>query len=402
MQKEVQENNSAKTEKLVNEAIQQLDNLTNNLQANKPEENARSFFKIAKSTFGKLFDIRHQYTYEELVNKLETIDRKLKSISFAIEQIKKNIDEVFTEEKDNPNLKEKVDQLEENLRKEYSKEHFYANLKTLLSRDNLKSMIKRLSHEISEMEYSDDPIKPEKLANSVDLFREIMQKIDVIEETEDFKKAGFFHRLMVAFGFRKEPKMPVQSKKEEPPKPPLPPKFDHKQESVVQPKLAEKPEKPESPEKKAEEKIHRIEKEIETSKPEDLPEKYPKLPERPKKPAKIDEKQKNFSEKQEIRKKPEKEPEKIPQKESKSDMVKLPEIHTGSQKPISKIPRKMSKLLDHTQRLIDRKDIINAKQYYMKALKYYSKLSAGQKEDLYRELRKLYHGIIHSELKIPR
>lgn len=208
--------------KVITDAFLKIDTLLSNFSENKPEANAKRFFHIVKYTFGELFNIHYEYTYEELIEKLTTLNRKLSSISAAIKELKTKIDDTFIDEKNNPRLKEKIDELEEKLLKEHQLEKFYTKLKSILSHENLNELIKELSHNISSLEYGNEKISNEELTGLINKFKLILDKILSFEEIQEKKqKKNFFAWFLHFFGLRHEEN--VKPKIEEPE---LAPKLD--------------------------------------------------------------------------------------------------------------------------------------------------------------------------------
>lgn len=228
MKKEVQKQDKKKeqnrTKQIITESLIKIDNLLNKFNENKPGINSKKFFNIVKNTLGDLFNIYYEFTYEELIYKINNIDKKLNSISSAIKELKIKVDNTFIDEKDNPNLKGKIDELEEKLRKEYALQKSYIKLNSMLYYENLNELIKELSQEISEIEYGSQEISNEKIMKLADKFKLILDKIVSFEETQDKKKKKHFFLRFLGFGHEKkedkknkieEPELAAKSKKDE-------------------------------------------------------------------------------------------------------------------------------------------------------------------------------------------
>jgi len=353
MQKEEKKKEETKTNQIITNSILKIDDLRKKINENKSDVNAKKFFQIVKSTFGNIFGIHYQYTYEELLEKLNTIDRKLRSISFAIERLKDKIDNTFSEEKDNPNLKEKIDEFEEKLRKEYDIQKFYMKLKSILSHQDIFDKTNELSQKISELEYSNQEITNAKITQLMDTFMTILHKIMDLEKVrEKKKKKGLF---VLLFGSKKqkvekikieEPELTLKPIKNiPPPKQKLVPKTIKSKE-----KLTLKPTKPKE-----------------------------KIAQMPK--------------------------ERIP--DTKKDVINLPKViekrddkNIVKRLPTYKKVMRITRFIDQIKEMVNKNEISKAKYKYLKLLKFYKKLTTEEKEDVYRQLLQLYHSIIHADMSI--
>jgi hypothetical protein len=308
MGKEVRKTYNINVEAILKESLKNSDDILNDVQEKKAEENAKLFFNLIKHSFGQLFDIRYQYTFEELIQKLSTITVKLESILKVIEHLKNKVDNTFVEEKDNPQLKAKIDVLEEKLAREYRLQEFYNKINSLLNHEGIRDLITSLSQKISEMEYGNEEITNEKITTLIQDYKEIINKILSYEETKDeHKKRNIFRWLADLFKGKKlralEPSI-----------------------LIIEPELA-----PKVKEKKQEEKF-------------------------------------------------------IAPKEVK--IVKEPE---HIELKVSRSAKKLKSIIIQINDEASKKNILLAKREYLKALQEYKKLTVPEKEEVYRELLKIYH-----------
>jgi len=349
MQKEVQKQNKiktqSKTKKIIRDALLKIDNLVNNLGHDSAEINSKRLVHIIKYTFGELFNVHYEYTYEELIEKFETIDKKLSSISVAIKELKIKIDDTFIDEKNNPKLKEKIDEYEEKLLKEYQLEKFYNQLKSILSHEDLKELIQVLLQNISKIEYADEKITNDQLTDIIDKFKWILNKILSFEETEEKKKKlNFIGRILQIIGLH------------------------HREES--KPKI-EEPELAIKQKEESDKSIVSIKIKAEQLKTEKEPKTEELKPEVRKEAIKIEPK-------------------------IKEDITKTA-IKESGQSKIVQTPKHMlqiTKIINQTIEELDKGNKYGAKKKYLKALNVYKKLRIEEKEQIYRQLLQVYHSIL--------
>jgi hypothetical protein len=196
-----------KLRRITVETFAKLDSFLTGFNENKPEVNSGKFVHIAKLAFGDMFNIQCEYTYEELIDRIENIDKRISSISTSITDLKKQIDNAFINEKNNPQLKEKIDELEGKLLKEYVLENFYKQLKNVLCHENVSEIIKDLVKNLSMIEYSNEKYSNDKLSELINKFKMVLNKIlDFNQIEQKKKKQKFISRLLRLIGLKNEEK----------------------------------------------------------------------------------------------------------------------------------------------------------------------------------------------------
>lgn len=167
------------------------------LSEHKVDYAAEQFFNTVRLTFATIFDINFQFTFEELIHKLNHMEDSLEEIDAKIKEIKKKIEAEYTKKKKTgiKALKRKIKELNQDLNQELKKEKELARLNQTLLENNFKEQLISFSRELSEMKYSEDNITEQKLISLIKRFEGIIDRIyhkeSVVEKKGSFSLPSF-------------------------------------------------------------------------------------------------------------------------------------------------------------------------------------------------------------------
>lgn len=177
-----------------NSILKRIDE-TEDLLENMTDYTFEYFFNTVRATFAEIFDIDFQFTFEELIYKLNNIDKSLHEINKRIDEIKKKIKEANHKKpkRSSKKTEETIKKLDIMLNQEMDREKKYIHLNSVLLDSNFKTTVFLFSQRFSNMRYSNTPASKEELSALIGAFKQIVYYV-IVPGAEEIKKNTFFMR----------------------------------------------------------------------------------------------------------------------------------------------------------------------------------------------------------------
>jgi hypothetical protein len=178
------------------------------------------FFALARKTLALLYNMGSEYTYEELLKKVEDLGKTIALHDEELKDIKKRINSVVVEAREKGELSEKekieaeenIGSLQQQMEAVENKKALNRQLELITTKSNLKNYLTVFCRKMSELEYGEDEITFKDLQRAIQQLKEV-----VYIATEDAKKERetvLTHMMHVIDEmFSKKKKAPIPAEK---------------------------------------------------------------------------------------------------------------------------------------------------------------------------------------------
>jgi len=157
----------------------------------------QQFFNTVRLALASIFDIDYQFTYEELVYKIEHMEESLNKADKKIREIKKKIDEEYAQKKKKSVkvLRKTIKSLNAELDTELDKQQEYMRINRVLLEKNYRDVVTKFIKEISDLKYSQKKIPRKEILSLIKEFENISHKILELQKEITKKHYSIFTEL---------------------------------------------------------------------------------------------------------------------------------------------------------------------------------------------------------------